>query len=81
MLDKMLGGGFSFVGMTVKELKEYLADKPDDLQVYSSVWMGGNRGEVKFIIKLSKTDGNISKDGKYLRISWVDDCLADQLKF
>jgi hypothetical protein len=69
--------GFSFVGMTVKELKEYLADKPDEAICYASIW--GKNGEKKNIIRLSNKEGNLSKCGKYLRVSWTDDCLADSL--
>lgn len=70
--------GTRFGCMTVKELKEYLADKPDDAEVYASIWKSS--GEVKQVVRLSNKTGNLSADGKFLRISWSDDCMADRIK-
>ena len=64
--------------MTVKELKDYLKDKDDKLEVYTSVWYR-NAGEKKQRVKLFRLDGNISKNGKFLRISWIDDCQGDEI--
>jgi len=64
--------------MTVKELKEILKDKADDLEVYSSRWTA--RGEVRQRMRLSRADGsNIAPSGKHVRISWTDDCRADTI--
>jgi len=66
--------------MTVKELKEFLKNKPDNAECYFSVWMGGNRyGERRFRTQLSSPENTLSPSGKYLRITWVDDCQADHI--
>jgi hypothetical protein len=65
--------------LRVKELKDYLQDKDDDMQVFTSIW--GVHGEVRQRVNLSvpELEGNISSNKKYLRISWTDFCPAHQI--
>lgn len=62
---------------TVGELKRFLEDKDDNLIIYTSIWT--TDGEVRQRVRLSKEDNVISSNGKFLRISWTDMCLADRI--
>lgn len=63
--------------MTVKELRDFLADKDGDLEVYTSRWT--HRGEVRQRMRLSRKEPHISDCGKHLMVSWTDDCIADTI--
>lgn len=63
--------------MTVKELKEILEGYDDNLEVYTSIWH--STGEERQRMRLSMRENLVSSNGKYLRISWTDNCRADQI--
>jgi len=64
--------------MTVKEMKEYLDQFPEDAECYFSVWMSD--GEHRFRTKIiNDPERNLSENKKYVRITWVDNCMANHI--
>ncbi len=63
--------------MTVQEMMDFLKDKPKDAECYFSVW--GVGGETKYRTRLSTNRNTLSPNKKFLRITWVDTCIADMI--
>ncbi len=61
--------------MTVKDLKDFLADKPDDLECIFSIWKDG---ECCYRMNFAMGDNLVegTEGRQFLRVSWVDDCPA-----
>ena len=53
-------------------------NQPDDAEVYFSVW-SGRYGEKRYRCNQLSQENALSKNGKFLRLSWADDCQMDRI--